>query len=397
MDLPNKNIEFIPSRLTEVRAGLGFSMAELARKVKVTPQAISNYEAGVRVPDPEVLIKIASELGFPMSYFTGAHFTKITQRGTTFFRSQLSARTKKEQAIRSQETSWIFQVYSWLSSYVTFPELDLPNDQLSRKCTCSRIEECTCNQKGLTLDEIETLAANLRIHWGLSNGPISNMVDLLESKGIAVVRQKSSNAKLDAVSQYVNGVPIVFLGDDKISSVRSRFDAAHELGHILMHSSVSQRELAEPAVLKRVEKEANAFASAFLMPRRTFGGEVYKATLKSFESLKPRWLVSMQAMIVRANTLGLISAADQKRLFIQISSKGYRKSEPLDDKIPFEQPRLLNNAWRLITDKGGMRSSRIVEDLRLPIDLIAGVLNVRAEELVQPSKIVGLNLKLAER
>ncbi|WP_419757134.1 ImmA/IrrE family metallo-endopeptidase [Teredinibacter turnerae] len=74
-------------------------------------------------------------------------------------------------------------------------------------------------------------------------------------------------------------IPFVFLNTKKTAE-RCRFDAAHELGHLVMHCHGAPQG-------QEAEKEANAFASAFLMPRRSvLANAPRSATLKSLISHK---------------------------------------------------------------------------------------------------------------
>lgn len=66
-------------------------------------------------------------------------------------------------------------------------------------------------------------------------------------------------AEVDAFSMWRQSTPFVFLNTKK-SAEHSRFDAAHELGHLVLHRHGSPQG-------REAEREANAFASAFLMPR----------------------------------------------------------------------------------------------------------------------------------
>lgn len=48
--------------------------------------------------------------------------------------------------------------------------------------------------------------------------------------------------KLDAFSVWFDNKPFIFLSSDKDTNVRIRFDIAHELGHLLMHSDYYSEE-----------------------------------------------------------------------------------------------------------------------------------------------------------
>ena len=87
----------------------------------------------------------------------------------------------------------------------------------------------------------------------------------MEAKGITIVAIHSECSDVDAFSTWIDSQPTVFLSfnADKSTGSRTHFNAAHELGHLVLHDE------AEPG-LKEQEDQANRFASAFLLPRESF-------------------------------------------------------------------------------------------------------------------------------
>ena len=113
-----------------------------------------------------------------------------------------------------------------------------------------------------------------------------------------------------------------------------RFTLAHELGHLVMHRFPTPE----------MESEADAFASALLMPERemreAFTGR--RVTLELLAALKPEWRVAMQALLLRAKALGYLSDNQNRYLWQQISARGWRKREPAELDFPHERPAVLN-------------------------------------------------------
>jgi Zn-dependent peptidase ImmA (M78 family) len=142
------------------------------------------------------------------------------------------------------------------------------------------------------------------------------------------------------------------LGADKASAVRSRFDAAHELGHLILHRDISQDDLESKAVRERIEQEANWFAGAFLLPRSSIFREFYSTRANHLLGLKQRWLVSMQAIAHRAKVIGAIDENQYVAFRIQMTKRKELTKEKLDDVLPIEQPGLLYNAWKKLVEKG---------------------------------------------
>lgn len=303
-------------------------MVALAQMVDVTPQAISVYERGESTPRPEVLAKISTALNVPRHRF----FVKSPQHsgGAVFYRS-LAAATKTQRRAAEQRFFWLKEITGELSKDVVLPTVCLP-------------KEGSTSAESLAGDELERIALDVRRTWNLGDGPISNIVWLLENKGVVVARFPLGATDLDAFSQWavVEGErrPYMVLNSEKASCVRSRFDASHELGHLVLHSSL-ERQLSRSAEFQLLESQAHRFAGAFLLPASSFGQEYTGAGLDSLLNLKARWRVSIGMMIRRARDLQFISQEEERRLWINYSRRGWRTREPLDDSLPVEVPRLL--------------------------------------------------------
>lgn len=106
------------------------------------------------------------------------------------------------------------------------------------------------------------------------------------------------------------------LSRDKASASRQRFDALHELAHVLLHRKVTQEHLNNRTTYKILEKHADQFASFMLLPERDFLDELYAPTLDGMLSLKERWGVSVSAMIMRCKSLDILDDLSAKRLWM---------------------------------------------------------------------------------
>ncbi|MFE7561087.1 XRE family transcriptional regulator [Kitasatospora sp. NPDC057500] len=179
------------------------------------------------------------------------------------------------------------------------------------------------------LDTPEDAATTLREEWGLEPGPIGNLVAVIEAAGGAVVIRDLDTAELDAVSQWADQAPPLFLLNSTAPGDRFRFSLAHELGHVVMHP--------EPGDGRLQEQQADRFAAEFLMPHHKILTELKPSIdLPKLRALKARWGVSMAALIRRALSLGVISEWQYRNLMIEMSALGYRTSEPVT--VPRETP-----------------------------------------------------------
>jgi Zn-dependent peptidase ImmA (M78 family)/DNA-binding XRE family transcriptional regulator len=315
---PRSMPRLIPARIREGREAKELSMADLGELVGVTRQAISFYESGEREPEPETLMKIIGVLEQPIAFFTTERPKSFGRRSTTFFRS-FKSKTKRTNRRCEILSDWFAETASYLDTFINFPAVDLPE-----------IKPPQAGQH-YTDEEIEAAATQVRRHWNLADGPIADVVGLLESKGVIVARSEFGVDTVSAFSFWDGGRPFIFLGADKESASRARFDAAHELGHLVLHRGVETQDL--EVDLDKLEREADRFGSAFLLPAATYSLEIFSTRLGAFVELKRRWKVSIAAQIYRCLDLGILSDMQVLNLRKQLSAHQWRKREPLDNDV----------------------------------------------------------------
>jgi Zn-dependent peptidase ImmA (M78 family) len=210
----------------------------------------------------------------------------------------------------------------------------------------------------------------------MHDGPIGNMVHLLENQGVIVARDRLGAVTLDSLSVRSDR-PYLMIGTDKGTAVRWRYDAAHELGHLLMHRHIKPKTLTRSTDFKAVEKQAHRFAAAFLLPMGAFAEDFFSASLDALRAIKPKWRVSIAMMIMRARDGGLISDEHQRRLFINYSRRQWRRQEPLDDKLEAEEPHLLRSAIEMVVNHSGLSGSELISEMALASTDIEGLCSLQ--------------------
>lgn len=341
---------FNGNRLREAREARGLTGIALSEVLGVSRGLISQYEKGDASPSPDKLYALANALGVPVDFF----LLPDRQYGTeqVFYRS-LAAATKASRSKAEARLYWLGDLIHYLEQYVTFPDPDMPDYSPKRPDYLTPVAG----------SEIERAAEDTRRAWQLGDGPISNVTWLLENKGMIATRGVLETESIDAFSTWLGGRPCIFLGADKDSAARSRLDAAHELGHAVLHRNVERSQFANGRGHSIIEREANRFASAFLMPASSFPMDLPAPTLQAMQNAKPRWVVSIGAMIHRLADLEAIPADEQKRLWLARVRRGWYREEPLDDTIPVEQPRALSNALSLVVDQGVKSKEEVLHEL----------------------------------
>ncbi|MGW1267222.1 helix-turn-helix domain-containing protein [Streptomyces sp. NPDC002491] len=324
---------FDRARLRTARELRGFTQVQLAREVgSVTAASISQFENGHTKPATATLHRLAVALRVPPAFFAAPARPPAQDQINGYFRSLRSTSPRD----RQQALAYVHlarELALELEKHVALPELNLPRAPIDEG-------------QALHFADIEQAAAQVRDHWNVSRGPVQDVVRLMEMNGIIVVRFRVSIEKVDAFCVDFPDRPVVALGADKGLRDRSRFDAAHELGHLVLHGI--NGKIGD----KVTESQAHEFAAAFLMPADDIKSELPdRLDWPAFLRLKAKWHVSLAALLVRAKTLGVMSEHTYAQGWKALSVRGWRKTEPGSLGNP-EAPVLLQRALELMETTG---------------------------------------------
>lgn len=358
---------FQGTRLKQARLARGLYKNELGVKLGVTGTAVANYENGIDSPQEIRLARIVQCLNFPREFFFLPPWPESV--GLVHWRSQASE-TKHAQEMTEQRMSWLCEIFAYLDDMLEFPNLNVPEVSLPE------------DFRQYNNNDIERAAEQTRAAWGLGDGPIPDVILALENAGIPVSAFTIPAEKQDGFSFFSRMLGRPFIGVNLLdaSSARVRFDAAHELGHILLHRKVSADQANEKRSHKLIEAQAHRFASAFLFPRSRFMSEIRHVSLDYFVQYKRRWGISVAAMIVRAADLQLIGESEKSDLFRSLSRRGWRGKlrEPFDDPsdMEVERPRMLRRGFETVVQEQISSPRSLRADLALPdqeLKMIAGL------------------------
>jgi Zn-dependent peptidase ImmA (M78 family)/transcriptional regulator with XRE-family HTH domain len=329
---------FEPARLTQARARLGVSKADLASCVGVSAAAIGQYEAGVSSPRPEVFDRLAEALKVPPGFFSAGRPLARIDAVNAHFRSLRSARVSDRQKALAAAT-FVWELTFALERYVKLPEADLPSLPAGMRPT--------------------EAAAVLRRYWGLPDGPVKHLVATAESRGIVVaVRPLHEIDAVDAFSAVIVDRPVIITTPRRSENVfRHRFSIAHEIGHLLLHGDSGEHGAA-------VEKEADEFAAAFLTPAAAMDAALpQRLNLAALDRLGRTWGVSPKSLVRRMVERGRTTESSARRAYQRLAMT----DDPLADPTrayPGEMPSLLKKAADLAGDNGaGVRA--LAEALKL--------------------------------
>jgi Zn-dependent peptidase ImmA (M78 family)/DNA-binding XRE family transcriptional regulator len=334
---------FNPRRLSLARKRRRLTAKALAEKAGLAVDTISRLENGSNTPDDATIAKLLRVLNFPRQFFFDQDPQEI-DTGAVSFRSfsKMSAR-ERDAAISAGALG--LQLNAWIEERFSLPApklLDLSYET-----------------------DPEMAAYSVRQSWSIGERPIGNLMGLFETKGVRIFSLSENTASVNAFSFWRDDKPFVFLNNFKTAE-SSIFDAAHELAHLVMHKH------GDPKETRSAEREANAFASAFLMPGKDVRATVSRRiTIDTVLRAKKRWRVSAMAMAFRLNSLKLLSDWQYKSICIELGKRGYRASEPggIDRETSIIWRKVLTQLW---SEK--ITKNDIANHLHLPSDEIEGLI-----------------------
>lgn len=276
----------------------GLSRSGLANLAHVSERSIRKHEAGEDVPRAPTRRALADVLQAPESFFTGPPLEGLGENAATFRAASKVPMYRRRAALAAG--SFAMHVAEFAAERFVLPAVDVQD---------------------LSGHPPELAADALRAAWGQGFGPISNLVRLLESRGVLVFALAEDCREVDAFAFWRDSRPFVMLNTLKTAE-HSRFDAAHELGHLVLH-----RHLRETA--REHEDQAHEFAAAYLLPRSGVVASAPRgANLADVLHHKSRWGVSAIAFTRRLYQLDFLSPYQYRSLVIELSQRGYRSGEP---------------------------------------------------------------------
>ena len=324
--------QFQSARLDLARRRRGLTKTKLAELLGVGTRALSFYLSGDREPGADAIDRMGSVLDFPPAFFLGPEMDEPPLDGVSFRSLSSMTARQRDQAVGSAAIA--LQLDDWIAERFDLPQPDVPR---------------------LRRESPESASEAIREAWGLGQRRAPNMIHLLEKHGVRVFSLAEDNTAVDAFSFWRGDTPYVFLNTTKTAQ-HSRMDAAHELGHLVLHAWGGPSG-------RGAEEEAKAFGSAFLLPRGSvIAGAPRSANVQQIIRAKHHWNVSAMALAYRMSKLGLLSEWQARTVFSQLGQLGYRKGEPDTERQPRETSQVLAKVFGALRAEGMSRSS-IAEQL----------------------------------
>lgn len=321
----------IGERVRHVRRYYGWSQDELASMANVTQSAISQIERSESISEA-TLKAISAATQFPVDYFHRGPLPDMPA-GSLKFRKLASSSKKSDERVRAHVRQATELVRTFESS-VRLPPVRLQAAPLAATLTEHDIEE-----KALEARELLGVGPD---------DPIPHLIRAIERTGVVVIGSVQEIEKHDAASywpSYPDGRPIICCSKG-LPGDRQRFSNAHELGHLILHTlrQIDHRE---------AEAEANRFAGALLIPGEAAREAITEpVTLRTLAHAKARFGISIGALIRRCLDLRLIDEDRRMSLEKQLTSRGWRKNEPVH--VGEEEPLLIRRFTEAATGQSSL-------------------------------------------
>lgn len=300
------------------RQRLGFTQKEAAGRLGSVQPLLSRFENSVSEPDEDFLNTAARIYDIPRPFFDlrePVYGPPVSVHPMARAKADVTARDLD--MVTAELNIRVMQMRRFLDAVDFRPPMALPQLDIEQYGSPERV------------------AALVRSHWGLPPGPIKNLTALAERSGIVVGHSDFGGASISGMTFKVPGQPALVLLNRHHPADRMRHTLAHEIGHLAMHRFPTAT----------MEDEANAFASALLVPaadiKPVFEGR--RVTLELLAALKPEWRVSMQALLMTAKNIGRLDYNQSRYLWQQISAKGWRVNEPPELDFEHEHPTILKS------------------------------------------------------
>jgi len=301
--------------VTLARQSRGLTQDGLRKLTGIQQWNISKIESGLRQPTESELHRLAEALDYPETFFT-QHWRPEGPGVTEYYHRKRQRATAKQldriyaiAAIQQHNVATLLR--SAEVGNVAFPSF--PLDEYD--------------------EDAAATAGKVRAVWNLPRGPVHDLTGLIESPGGIVLQCDFQTRHVDGFSRRPATGPPIFYMSDNLPPDRWRWTLSHELGHVVMHT-VPNPEM---------EDQANLFASAFLMPAREIKQDLWNLSFENLSRLKIKWKVSVQALIMRAYSLNVITDSRRRYLFMQWSKAGNRTREPEHLDPPVETPKSVAN------------------------------------------------------
>lgn len=298
--------EIFGRRLKSARLMKKLTMDQLSQRTngEVSKPNISKYEAGKMMPSSKVHIALAKALGMDFDYFFRPVTVQITRPADYRKKSKLSKGDENaiNEAVKDMAERYL-EIEDTLGVGMQF-DYDLSDIEVS------------------THSDVKRVVARIRQDWHLGLGPLSNIIDMLESHGLRVIEIEAPDA-FDGMCIFVGEKKPVLVLNKHYTVERKRFNTLHEFGHSVMRMN-------ESLSTKEKENLCHYFAGEMLLSsevlHQVFGTRINKVFLNEIGRLQTQFGISIDAIFHRLKDERILSDALHTQFYIKQNMNAKLKS-----------------------------------------------------------------------
>ena len=241
----------IAANVARLRLDRRLTQEELATKAGLSRVSLGKIERGTVVPRARTFDALAKALAVPV----GELVTPVRPLESVRFRARAQVHAREQ---------ILAEVSKWLDAYAGL-EAEL-GERLP-----FRFEKGTSASRHGSPEKVAQ-AARQAVGLGPEE-PVRDICGLLEENGVKLLLLETNRDSFFGLSVGPRdcGPAVVVNTWERISVERWIFTTAHELGHLLLHQNEYQRGATD--LPTETEREADGFASEFLMPTAAFEAE----------------------------------------------------------------------------------------------------------------------------
>ena len=308
----------------------GLSLRQMAEHLDVSHQTIKKYEDEKLMPSSQRLIEIAKLLNVNIGDLLNTY--SVPKLKFENFRKQSKLSKTKEKGL-------YMLISDEIAKYIEI--LDLANEMYSFDKTKWSFDVNSIN-------DIESIAIKVRKILGVSDEcALDNLTDKLEDNNFLIL-EIDYEEKFDGFCEYVDNLAFIILSSKGYE--RNRFTLAHELAHLILKFEEKLND-------KEIEHYCDYFASCLLMPKVAMKKELEfrnnsitrNVSINEIILIAKEYKVSLNAVIMRLNDLGIIDDYKKRNLFILLSKNGLKTRQlKLVDEHPSRKEKII---FRLEAEK----------------------------------------------
>lgn len=311
--------DIFPIRLKNARKMRGFSQQELSDAMQgfVSSNAIKKYEKGEMFPSSDVVIRLASALQIKIDDLFQPFSVRIDMSDIKY---------RKKSTLRKKDMEAINQIAAHhLEKYIEVERMCGENNNFNK----SYLDMVVHDE-----NDARSVASKFRQDFNLGYDPISTPIEILESAGAKII-EVDVTEKFDGDNFTTDGIFVIILNEN-FQSERKRLSLFHETGHKVMSFAEGVDE----------EKMCNVFANEVLLPSEVFikmiGRKRADVSLEELKDIQAQYGISVEAMMMKARQLGIISENRYKTFCIRKNANKNFRDKVQESVFPKEKSNRFN-------------------------------------------------------